>query len=415
MHEEASQKMATARACALSRAPYFASIIYGFVYVPLEGIRTMLVTKGMVLGYDPEWAVMATIDELAADIAHEVNHVLRRTFDRAVGYSNHRLFGLAHDLAINYDLKEGGWKLAEGSPRGALFPDTYGFPGGKTAEEYYDLLQQLPDPPDMPGGGHVCAGNCGGISGTGDPNFEKQLDEREEGRSEVEVQAIQKRTASAIKQYFDKGRGNIPGHLQELIDATDLVSYVKWEEELGQVIYNAAGRIQAGGDDFSLTRPSKRSYMRGIIRPGMIEYKPEVAIVTDTSGSMGQEDLRRAAREGYAVLQALGIDDVWYCEADAAVTQDWQRVGPNFFHILNIHGRGGTDFRPAIEAAQRLVPAPDLLLYFTDGDGVAPEQAPIGIEVIWGIVPGRRVTPAPWGHTVFITDDPETRNRLQGT
>ena len=73
-----------------------------------------------------------------------------------------------------------------------------------------------------------------------------------------------------------------------------------------------------------------------------------------------------------------------------------------------VHGRGGTDFRPALRTVKELKPKPDIVFYMTDGDGVAPATPPQNIEVVWCIVPtpyGRR--PATWGHLVVVSDDQE--------
>ena len=44
--------------------------------------------------------------------------------------------------------------------------------------------------------------------------------------------------------------------------------------------------------------------------------------------------------------------------------------------IREVHGRGGTDLRPPFEPAFLRQHNPDVLVYFTDGNGPAPDQAP---------------------------------------
>ena len=76
------------------------------------------------------------------------------------------------------------------------------------------------------------------------------------------------------------------------------------------------------------------------------------------------------------------------------------------------HGRGGTSFIPAIAAASKLSPRPDLLIYCTDGDGDAPKCPPQGMSVVWAIIMGvyaRAKAPAHWGHTVVVSEDPRQR------
>lgn len=447
-------RISYARAAAVFKAPYFASVIHGFVYVPMEGIRTMLCTPKMVLGYDPEWVKEATIGELAADIAHEVNHFMRKHFLRAGGVEDPKLFNIAGDLAINPDLRNAGWEIADKkSKRPALFPADFELPEGLSTEEYYAKLLQMKaagklksqqgdpsgsgenDKCQQPGQGTpdekqdgqgqgkgqgqkpshgVCAGHCGGIAGgEDDPRMGEALDAKE-GRSEVEVQSIAKRTAAAIKAHIEtKGRGSLPANLAEFAKGLIDEPHVRWQSELAHVIRHASGRIQAGGEDFSMSRPSKRSIMRGITRPGMIEHQPEVAIVRDSSGSMNVNQLNACIREAYHIMQALGVDEIWFADADADVAMPWKRVGAAFFlNLTEVHGRGGTDFRPAIKAAQKLFPPPDLLIYCTDGDGTAPRRAPPNMAVVWAIILGgyaRGRAPARWGHTVLISEDPRVR------
>ena len=407
-HED---KMGVVRLYVNSRAPYFSSIVYGFIFTPLPGIRTMLVTPGMILGYDPAWAERASIEELGADIFHECHHFCRRHFWRK-GVAHPHLWNIAGDLAINPDIRKAGWKLA----KDAIFPTDkdYNLPEGLSTEEYYDRLvqQQMQQEEEKeeeedkkggagsggaegqkPGeqgkekgdggggggegeeqegeaksGGGVACGHCGGISGNPSP-IEKQLEAMSElqPRTETEIQAIEVRAAKEIKEFLEgqKGRGSAPSFLSEFLEAVNEEPLVPWEEELAQVTHDCVGLLQSGGDDYSMKHPSKRTYLRGFIRPGLVEHKPEVGFILDTSGSMGKEQLLASVREAVGVMEALGIDEVWFCEADAGVSMTWQRVDLEFFKNLKINGRGGTDFRPALKSVEELHPIPDsgLLLH----------------------------------------------------
>jgi predicted metal-dependent peptidase len=471
-------KLSYARAAVVFDAPYFASVVHGFIYVPVEGLGTMGVTAQMVLAYDPQWINEASIKELAADIVHEVNHFMRRHFERGATVEDKNLFNLAGDLTINPDMRNTGiWELAgEKSTRPAIFPAHVGLPEGLSTEEYYDRLLQMkhngatmPTPsignsgkgaPNKQGGGQnpqqkqdqsqsghgatpsqqtqepagqpdqdggqskqepkpglgngVCSGHCGSIAGgTDDPRLVDKLN-AEHGRSAVEMETITKKTAADIAAHIEaNGRGSVPAGLAELAKALIEEPHVRWQTELAHVIRHSTGRVQAGGEDFSMSRPSKRSIMRGIVRPGMIEHQPEVAIVRDTSGSMNIEQLNACIREAYHILLALGVDEAWFTDADADVAMPWKRVGPQFFRTLNeAHGRGGTSFIPAIKAADKLFPRPDILIYCTDGDGAAPKKPPMYMDIVWCLILGgyaRNKAPARYGHTVFVTEDPKQR------
>jgi len=436
-HED---KMGMARLYTTSKAPYSSTIVHGFIYVAMPGIGTMLCTDGMVLGYDPSWAETASVEELGADLYHEVNHFMRRHFWRR-HVARPDLFNRAGDLAINPDLRNAGWKLSTDPKMGAIFPKDYGFPEGLTTEEYYDLLlkQEQQQQQEKKGGGGagagsaeaeggagppkagVCSGKCGSIAGGERLEWENKLATQTDvaPRTDLEVRAIEMRATQELRNWQEKqakaaGRGNVPSYLSEFLKALEEDPVVSWQDELATITYDCVGMMQSGGDDYSLRRPSKRSHARGFPRPGLVEYKPEIAITLDTSGSMGLEQLKAVVREVVGIMDALSIDEIWWCEADAGVAQDWQRVHLDFFHELAIHGRGGTDFRPAIRTALELYPRPDLLFYGTDGDGTAPAAPPEGMEVIWLVVPGHwNRAPAPWGRTIFATDDKRQKRRFE--
>jgi len=47
-----------------------------------------------------------------------------------------------------------------------------------------------------------------------------------------------------------------------------------------------------------------------------------------------------------------------------------------------------------------------VLIYFTDGDGFAPEEEPRGLSVIWCVVPSYyRRPPADWGKVIYVDSD----------
>lgn len=434
----AEEKMSLARALVLHKAPYFSDAVYGFVFTPVDAIPTMLVTSKLILGFSPQWALVASVPKLAADIYHEVHHFVRKHFLRGAG-RNPDIVNIAGDLSINPDIVLEGWDLDEL----ALMPANYNFQDGLAMEEYYEKLYQKiqggsgkgpPQPSSrgrgkkQPGNGPppngsggtppppgIGSGKCGGISGQAAyPAIEAELNKVPDlGRTDVEVQTIEKKVGAAVRAYAaSKGRGNLPANLRDLLDAFEEPSWIRWEDELGQVLRETTGRVQAGGQDFSLARPAKRALMWGVVRAGMIERLPEVAIIRDSSGSMGGAELTAAARESYAIVQALGIEEVWFADADTTIASPWQRVGADFFRTLtHASGRGGTDFVKPIESARKLNPQPDILVYLTDGDGRAPKEAPLDLAIVWGIVPGYgNKAPARWGHTVIISDDPKQRN-----
>lgn len=437
------EALAVARAFIKREAPYYSTIVYGFIPHFADGIGTLGVTAGMALILDPKWFVemeneVGHIKDMpkqeaayrmrAGVLVHEANHILRgmdRLNSMVKSGIDPEIVNAGFDIPINDDLKDTGWLI----PTWGNFSDKYGFPKGLSGEQYVELLLKLQEQNPVKynklmmglgggkgkdgkedgkggGGGKVTAGRCGGCAGNGLGDIEQAVD-NEIGRSKGDQQRIRKEALVQVREAATgAGRGKLPSSLQELLGQNEKKPVVPWRTRLRRTIRRASGRIQAGRADFSMKRPSKRSYSRGVIRPGMIDKKPEIFCVEDSSGSMGPEQLKSVRAEILGVFKQLGISDMWFCDIDAGVAVKPRRIRMNDLARLPVHGRGGTDFRPGIEIARSLVPKPDILIYLTDGDGVAPKHAPKDLTVVWCIVPtphGRR--PARWGELVVVSDD----------
>lgn len=121
--------------------------------------------------------------------------------------------------------------------------------------------------------------------------------------------------------------------------------------------------------------------------------KPIVMAVIDTSASMVTALLEIIGAE----LSRLARDyQVTVVECDAEVLSCYPYRG----RIKTVVGRGGTDLRPPFEAQFLARVRPDVIVYFTDGDGPAPSGPP-PIPVIWCLTPcGSR--PATWGREIHM-------------
>ena len=442
-----------ARAYVMLKGPYYSRLLYGLIPTVAEGLGTIGVTKGLVLVIDPIWFAEKSVEERGSLLVHELNHVMRG-ISRLEAMPDLALANVAFDLAINNDLRNAGWTL----PKGGLYPDTFGFKEGLTGEEYYELLcedtnrtndtlnKALQHGDGEEGGGEEgggeegagtegeegeCAGDdwrsraatgsgkCGSCAGNAvDAEAEEEADAKD-GRSADDVTHIINQAESELREAAEKssGRGSLPQHLIDFLDFSeeDKKHPVDWRSRTSHIIRKCTGAMVSGKSDYSLRRPSKRSCARGFPRPGMVAHKPVIAFVEDTSGSMGPAQLLESRIQACDVCTQLGIDTAWWISADAGVSEPPKRVRIRDIKSMPVVGRGGTDFRPAIALAQKLRPKVDLLIYNTDGDGPAPEFAPVGMEVVWCIVPSSWgcVRPAPWGHMVVVSEDQEVWDRFE--
>lgn len=404
-------KITLGRAYILTRAEYYASMLYNMtIEVVNEPGLTMGITRGLVLYVNGEWILtdpeMQSDEVVGACLVHECEHPLRG-FERLDALPNKELANIAGDEAINFNLREEGWKL----PSWVVYPETYKHPGGLTLEQYYALhqkemgegqsLQQYMDGTN-PGGGawspKIGAGGCGSGGGNAiSETLEKALD-AENGKSPVEVESARRQTIDDIET-FVKSQGDTPKRLKELIHDRYKKPEVNWRSVLRYVAQRSFQTI-AGASDYSMSRPSISSQLMGYIGAGLVDKRPDVALIEDTSASMGTPQLVQARGEAYQVFKELGLDEVLLVQADTAVAHT-QRVRLRSLPKIEYHGRGGTNFTPAFDYLRRKHPRVNLAIYFTDGDGRAPQRKPPGVEVIWCIVrtPHAR-KPARWGHIV---------------
>lgn len=125
-----------------------------------------------------------------------------------------------------------------------------------------------------------------------------------------------------------------------------------------------------------------------------LEYKEEkrireFAIAIDTSGSTSGELVQRFIQKTYNILMStesfFSKINVHIIQCDAKIQEDAkitsQREFEEYLKTMEIHGLGGTDFRPVFEYVNSLEEKKEFtnlrgLIYFTDGHGTFPAQKP---------------------------------------
>jgi predicted metal-dependent peptidase len=385
---------------------YFHIVTLGFIPFHLEGAGTLGCSKSMLLGVDFRWFGTLDVKVAGGCLIHEVMHVLR-DLTRIDALPEPAIARLAADIPINDDLRAAGIEL----PEWVVYSDTYNLPPGLSLEAYYELLLKQRD--KLPKTQLFGAGNCGSCNGGFPDPFPT-----EEGRTDSEVRYFKQAGIEAIREHHRAGgfgRGKLPNSLKEILefDGTE-ESVVPWAQMLQGTVSRSFGRIRHGHADYSMRRPSRRSYITGIVRPGLISRTPTVMLIEDSSGSMQNRQIRENRKEAIGALQSMGLNEVWFFCADTRA-----QTKPRLIHLQDLLqlptiGRGGTSFKGPIETALRNQPRPDLIIYHTDGDGDAPERRPLDVDFIWLLAPGSRTKrPASWGTTILTSNDPNERKRYQ--
>jgi predicted metal-dependent peptidase len=215
-----------------------------------------------------------------------------------------------------------------------------------------------------------------------------------------------------LKHAYAKGIGSIPGELlrwaQELLEPT-----IDWRKALAGAFRTSLATV-LGRRDYVYTRPSRRqSAMRignhEIILPSMRKpAPPAIAIIVDTSGSIGNDEITLFLSEVDGIVKANGISQgvtVIPCDADIGEIQKLRSRGA--ITTLKLTGGGGTDMGVGIAAAGKLRPTPKIVIVLTDGFTPWPTSVPKGVETLIVCLTAEESlnTTPNWAKTILIDKD----------
>lgn len=394
--------MQAARLKVVKERPYLASVLYALQPVEAPGLGTFGVDKHLRLYFDPEcdtWGV----DGVAAVLYHEVSHVLRHHPARAescgVAPEERELSNIAADMEINDDLVKEGIKF----PIPPVVPSMFGLEDQLFYEEYVQQLRKkaVKITITVPGGAGPGRGKCGSAGGNPSPEEGQDPGPDAPGVPKSEVDLIRRVVAQAVNDEA-KQRGTIPGWLSRWAEEL-LHPKVDWRKELACQVRRGVADA-AGMWDYSYRRPSRRNPTPGaVILPSFRAPRPGIAIVIDTSGSMGSKELTSAMTEIRGVLracgQAAGGVRVYVTDAHVHSAKKIFRVDQ-----IELKGGGGTDMRLGISAAVGAKPTPDMIIVLTDGFTPWPTES-VGVRVLAVLLGAKPDTAVPeWIKTIVVDD-----------
>lgn len=434
-HLTGLQALAVARAVAVEKMPYFSNGILDLVPREAPGLGTLAVTRSSILMVDFDAIRMWTPNQAAAVVLHEYMHIYLKHDERfaklvAAGIltfseEDQKLGNRCGDEEINDDLLEAGLELPsftdkDGNVHGPITPASCGHPPNRLMEEYIKIEvakrnKRSPQSSGAPGGGGVGGGSpdpnqmhggagCGHCgSGAGHPVPGEPEADDPDGRSEVDQEVSRKQTNEAIKQ-AQRSKGRVPAGLQRFVEMDEQPAKVRWQDKLSRST-RAAVAFRPGAIDYTRKRPSRRqgAFMGRDLQPvlpGMHAPIAEVAVVADTSGSMGEAEMKDVLNEANGVIKSMAGAKISFiaCDAQVHAVVRTRRLAEI---KLNMKGGGGTDFRPAFDAIAKLKPRPNVVIFATDGYGEYPPEPPKGIHVIWLVVNGGRIGVS-WGEQIQV-------------
>ena len=347
----AAEKIERCSAQMLLRYPWWASLYLNLIRVETEAVPTMAV-DGTHPFYNPTFTESLTDKECTGVLLHEVGHIALLHVYRK-GYREHERWNIACDKAVNALLAEANIALPEGCvPPGAL---------GLTAEELYEAIT----PEEM----KMFARDLL------EPGSLKHADDKQ-------------MTDKDWRDCLAGSRGLMPDSIKRTItEATE--PRKDWKQELAKFIHSTTK-----ADTHTWARPSRRiAGMPGWNR----EIESKLVIVLDTSGSVTGPILSAFAAECRAITSLNGITAV-IMSADAEVQQVIQPGEP---FPTEWKGGGGTDFIPALKAAEDY--EPNAIVYLTDGYGAYPKDSLY--PVLWAL-PKPMMAPhkVPFGEIILLRE-----------
>jgi len=238
-------------------------------------------------------------------------------------------------------------------------------------------------------GGHDMCGE-GGVEGA---YFD---DDYQPGWAMADAEAMRANVLSAARRVL-RGRGTLPDYVVSAVRRL-LRPSIRWQEVLARFVTSAYGASRRW------IPPSRRHVWRGLYLQSSRTEVLRAVVAVDTSGST-VDDLPRFFSELNALLGSFGLYELTVIQCDAAVqsVEKYDASSPcPADRTWTARGGGGTDFVPVFDYVRENLPDTTLLVFFTDGYGPAPEQAP-PYPVIW-ILTAEGERPATWGQTVVFKE-----------
>ena len=390
-------KLTTARVGLLLKAPFFGNMATRMQLIDASEWCPTAATNGRNFYYNVDFVKKLSVKKLEFLFGHEICHCVFDHFGR-VGSRDRQLSNIAQDFAVNQILVDEriGEKITEvkicydPKYRGLAWEEIYDQLYEKAEKiSMPDLLKQLGDLLDE----HINEDGSGpGKEGEGDkqgkgmPTMTKE--EAQQIRDEIKEAMIQSAAAA--------GAGKVPAGIQRMIkDMTE--PKISWRDLVRQEIQSIIR------NDYSFTRPNRKSMHSGAILPGMKEATTiDIGISIDMSGSIGQEDATVFLSEVKGIVDQYEDFKINLWCFDTAIYNHQEFTQDNSEELFDYEpeGGGGTDFEANWEFMKEQGIQPKKFIMFTDGYPCGGWGDEDYCDTIF-IVKGNTEAEAPFGQTVI--------------
>lgn len=344
-------------------------------------------TDGKHLFYDPEFVGSRTDGQLRTLLAKVAMHIYSMHHLR-IGAREIEPWNEACSHAVYPILREANMEL----PKDVQINEDWSELPAETI--YYLLDQQQSQNNQSDGNGKgKNQSNAGGavvLPQKGDDG--EELSEADKREAEANIQDVMKNAAEQAQR-----AGTLPATMERRILFAEKRT-ADWRSILRDFV---AKNIPMG---LSFNRLDRRMLSIGYKWPTVeMEGAPILALLMDTSGSIGDQVLSAFQTEVNAIVQETKPDKVvvvWFSDRVHKV----EEFGRGEEVILKSRWSGGTDFEPAFRVVDEMPDKPAATIMFTDLEPCGWPQArhyPVLFANYNQHAPDRE---APWGQTVQITN-----------
>jgi len=378
-------KISQAKAKLLLNYPYFGTLASKLSLEVNDNLESFK-SDGLKIEYREEYLDALEPQELEFIFANGAMHASLSHENRRNSRSGW-LWQMATDIAINDMLIENGMEI----PYGAEYRKRF---AGMYAEEIYAELKAdiLRDDEDL----EYEADNSDDVEQTESKDEKRedataQTQTAEELQEEIlQEQLFAEESIALLEREFKKGEAPLS---IERFFTLELDGKIDWREALKMAL------DRYFRDDYTLLPPSKKLLYTGVYLPSTISQTFRLVIVVDSSGSVDETLLNEFLSE-VNFLMAL----IQNYQIEVLVCDDKVHSSTTFYSgeslDVTLKGNGGTDFRVAFKYVQENFDDVKLLLYFTDLEGVFPQEFP-SYEVKWVSPKSGEV---PFGEILLLED-----------
>lgn len=382
VNKKAYDALIRARTVLLVSQPFFGCLALHLDLVEdiNHPVRKTMWVDGIHMGYNPDFVLELSEQELLGVVAHEVMHCAFQHMTRRQ-YRHPVIWNCAGDYRINGDLLKAGFKLPGNAiPHGKEEPGVKGHLhdpkfDAYSSEEIYELIRQSLEKKLQKQGQQ-------GKSGKG--GKDKQQGQGDDGDGEQDVDIIggcggvydaagqgDKHANDAVQREWDANvrmavnvakranAGALPGYLERLVSHLEEPK-VSWRDVTRQFIDNSMSK------DYSWSRPNRRFVARGLTLPGFIsDALHHLVMVLDVSGSVDDKMLQTFVSEVAGALNDGTADKITVLYEDTEVRKVQEFVPGDIVECKAVGG-GGTCFDESRKWIKNNAPDAACIVHLTD-------------------------------------------------